>query len=226
MANKDQGKTSAPSEAQASILSMGRRHGFSQIYARKGQKGKAQNLFKRPSLEAALGALKDHVANVPSPKDRKRSGFKRALEALQSGREDTLVITKTGTPTEVLSALNSLMAPVVEVGWALMALDYSIVSKRTPKEPIVCVIATLAQYDRAIIAKRTREALAAKKARGEPLGRPRKVPAKVRRRIEREREKGKTLGAIADGLNDDQVPTAHGGKKWWPETVRVILAQS
>jgi hypothetical protein len=68
--------------------------------------------------------------------------------------------------------------------------------------------------------------LAAKKARGEQLGRPRKVPAKVRHRIERERKKGKTLSAIADGLNDDQVPTARGGKKWWPETVRIILAQS
>ena len=52
------------------------------------------------------------------------------------------------------------------------------------------------------------------------------MPAKVRRRIERERKKGKSLGAIADGLSEDQVPTAHGGKKWWPETVRNILAQA
>ena len=52
------------------------------------------------------------------------------------------------------------------------------------------------------------------------------MPAEVRLRIERERKKGKSLGAIANGLNEDQVPTAHGGKKWWPETVRGILAQS
>ena len=118
------------------------------------------------------------------------------------------------------------MAKAEWESWALVALDYSVVEEKPGKEPTVSVLVTLAQYDRAIIAKRTREALAAKKARGEQLGRPRKVPAKVRRRIERERKTGKSLGAIADGLNEDQVPTAHRGKKWWPETVRIIPLQS
>ena len=205
---------------------MGRRHGFSHIDAHKGQKGAPEYLFKRPSLEASLGALKDHLVSVSSPKDRERSGVKRAIEALRSGRSDTVVTTKTGRPTEVLSALNSLMAKAEEESWALVALDYSVVEEKSDEEPTVNVLVTLAQYDRAIIAKRTREALAAKKARRDQLGRPRKVPAEVRLRIERERKKGKSLGAIADGLNEDQVPTAHGGKKWWHETVRIVLAQS
>jgi len=118
------------------------------------------------------------------------------------------------------------MVKAEEESWGLVALDYSVVEEKSDEEPTVRILVTLAQYDRAIIAKRTREALAAKKARGEQLGRPRKVPTKVRRRIERERKKGKSLGAIADGLNEDQVPTAHGGKKWWHETVRIVLAQS
>jgi hypothetical protein len=49
------------------------------------------------------------------------------------------------------------------------------------------------------------------------------LPAKVERRIQRERAKGKTLAAIADGLNRDRVPTAQSGKAWYPATVRVVL---
>ena len=57
------------------------------------------------------------------------------------------------------------------------------------------------------------------------LGRRRLIPKKVVNRIRGERTTGNTLAAIADGLNADHVPTARGGKKWWPETVRGTLAQ-
>ncbi len=39
----------------------------------------------------------------------------------------------------------------------------------------------------------------------------------------REREGGASLSAIADGLTDERVPTAHGGERWWPATVRKVL---
>ena len=39
------------------------------------------------------------------------------------------------------------------------------------------------------------------------------------------REEGETYKAIADALNDRGVPTAQGGRKWYPATVRkVVLA--
>jgi hypothetical protein len=34
-----------------------------------------------------------------------------------------------------------------------------------------------------------------------------------------------TLPAIADTLNRQGVPTAHGGKRWYPSTVRAVLAR-
>ena len=37
--------------------------------------------------------------------------------------------------------------------------------------------------------------------------------------------KGMTLAAIADGLNDEAVPTAQGGRQWYPATVRKIVAR-
>jgi hypothetical protein len=54
-------------------------------------------------------------------------------------------------------------------------------------------------------------------------GRMQAVPAEIARRIVHERSAGKSLRQIAAGLNADRVPTAHGGKQWWPSTVRAVL---
>jgi Recombinase len=42
-------------------------------------------------------------------------------------------------------------------------------------------------------------------------------------RIVREHRDGATLTAIAQSLTVDEIPTAQGGK-WWPATVRKVLA--
>ena len=42
-------------------------------------------------------------------------------------------------------------------------------------------------------------------------------------RIGRERAAGTSLAAIANGLNADRVPTAQGGRRWYPATVRYTL---
>jgi DNA invertase Pin-like site-specific DNA recombinase len=89
---------------------------------------------------------------------------------------------------------------------------------------LASVMASAAQWEREIIGQRTRDALAVKKAQGMRLGRPRVLPARVVTRIRRERERGLSLAAIANGLNRDGVGTAHGGARWYPSTVRAVLA--
>jgi Recombinase len=42
-------------------------------------------------------------------------------------------------------------------------------------------------------------------------------------RIRRERAAGTSLTAIANGLNADAIPTAQGGRRWYPATVRHTL---
>ena len=85
------------------------------------------------------------------------------------------------------------------------------------------VLATFAQFERRLISQRTKDALAAKRAQGVRLGRPRQLPQRVVKRIIREREQGKTLAAIAEGLNRDGVRTAQGGQRWYPSTVRAVV---
>jgi len=84
------------------------------------------------------------------------------------------------------------------------------------------VLATFAQFERRLISQRTQDALAIKRSQGVRLGRPVTLPARVAHRIRREREKGMTFAAIADGLKRDHVPTAQGGKLWYPATVRAV----
>ena len=42
-------------------------------------------------------------------------------------------------------------------------------------------------------------------------------------RIRRERAAGNSLTAIPNGLNTDHVPTAQGGRRWYPATIRYTL---
>lgn len=57
-------------------------------------------------------------------------------------------------------------------------------------------------------------------------GRHTRVSSQTRARILHERGSGSSLAKIAEGLNRDQTPTAQGGAKWWPSTVRAILDRS
>jgi Recombinase/Bacterial regulatory protein, Fis family len=62
----------------------------------------------------------------------------------------------------------------------------------------------------------------------EPATRGRKpaVPPEIAERIRHERSVGKSLRQIADNLNAKGIPTAHGGKRWWPSTVRAVLRRA
>ena len=54
-------------------------------------------------------------------------------------------------------------------------------------------------------------------------GRPPVVSGEVIERICDARAAGASLRRIAADLNADEVPTAHGGRRWWPSTVRAVL---
>ena len=57
-------------------------------------------------------------------------------------------------------------------------------------------------------------------------GRPPTLGRRVVERIRLQYARGDGLAAIARDLNNDGVPTAHGGRQWWPSTVRAVLVRS
>jgi hypothetical protein len=66
--------------------------------------------------------------------------------------------------------------------------------------------------------------MAKKNAQGVRFGRPRVLSERVRARIRREREAGSSWSSIAARLSSDSVPTAQGGVRWYPSTVRKVYA--
>ena len=155
----------------------------------------------------------------------KRPGIQAALEALQAGDAKALVAAKLDRLSRSMIDFTAPMATAQKQGWALVALDCAVDTTTPAGEAMANVLATFAQFERRLISQRTREALAVKRSQGVRLGRPSTMPRTVVNRIKRERAKGKSFAAIADGLNREGVPTAQGGKRWYPATVRYLTSQ-
>jgi DNA invertase Pin-like site-specific DNA recombinase len=161
-----------------------------------------------------------------SAKDLKRPGVREALRVLEAGDAAALVVAKLDRLSRSMIDFTALMAKAQKQGWALVALDCAVDTTTPTGEAMANMLATFAQFERRLISQRTREALAVKRADGVKLGRPPTVPSEVVSRIRRERTKGRSLSSIAEGLNSDGVSTAHGGRKWYPATVRYTLLRS
>jgi len=104
-----------------------------------------------------------------------------------------------------------------------VALDLGVDTSTPAGELMANVFASFAQFERRLIGVRTREGLAQKKREGVQLGRRRAVPSHVVATIQTMRAKGSTLTAIADTLTANNIPTAHGGARWYASTVRHVL---
>ena len=56
-------------------------------------------------------------------------------------------------------------------------------------------------------------------------GRPAAVPPDIVQRVRAGHAAGQTLAQIARDLNRIGTPTSHGGRRWWPSTVRAVLSR-
>lgn len=158
-----------------------------------------------------------------SARDLKRPGIQGAVEALDRGEAGALVVAKLDRLSRSMLDFTGLMAAAQKHSWALVALDCAVDTTTPAGEAMANVLATFAQFERRLIGQRTREALEVKRAQGVRLGRPRSTPDHVVRRVAAERAEGKSFAAIADDLTEDAVPTARGGARWYPSTVRAMV---
>ena len=158
-----------------------------------------------------------------SAKDLKRPGVRVALEELERGRADALIVAKLDRLSRSMLDFTTVMAQAQKQGWALVALDCAVDTTTPAGEAMAHVLATFAQFERRLIGQRTREALAIKRKQGVRLGRPQSIPPRLARRIRTMRSRGMTLAAICDKLNSECVPTPHGGSAWRPTSLRAVL---
>jgi DNA invertase Pin-like site-specific DNA recombinase len=146
-----------------------------------------------------------------------------ALATVESGRASALVVAKLDRLSRSLVDFSALMERARRKGWALVALDLGVDTTTPAGEMLANVLASFAQYERRIIGQRTKDALAEKRRQGVRLGRPRVVDEEVVARILAAHGAGQAPASIADNLNSEGVPTAHGGRRWYDSTVRCVL---
>lgn len=159
-----------------------------------------------------------------SAKSLARPGIAGALDRLRAGKAGILVVSKLDRLSRSLLDFASLMATAEREGWQLVVLDVAL-DTTTPSGALMAhIMSAFSEYERRLIGSRTSAALQQLKVQGVRLGRPRVMPQQVTERIVSERQEGHTLAAIADGLNTDAVPTARGGARWYPSTVKAVLA--
>jgi DNA invertase Pin-like site-specific DNA recombinase len=158
-----------------------------------------------------------------SGKTLSRPGLLAGLDAVHAGPAGILVVAKLDRLSRSLVDFAGLMARAQREGWNLVALDLGIDLSTPAGEFMANVMSAAAQWERRIIGQRTRDALAAKQAQGTRLGRPTAHDPNVRAQVLAAFRSGTTLSAIARHLNQRQVPTAHGGARWYPSTVRAIV---
>jgi DNA invertase Pin-like site-specific DNA recombinase len=152
-----------------------------------------------------------------------RPGLTAALADVETGRAAALVVSKVDRLSRSSFDFVGLLERAQRGRWNLVALDVNVDTTTPQGEMMASVMAIFAQLERRLIGQRTRDALAAKKAQGVRLGRPQTLPAAIVERIRSEHAAGAGWSAIARALNDDGVPTAHGGARWYPATIRYVI---
>ena len=180
------------------------------------------------------GQIEREFVEVESGKKNTRPQLQEAIEYCRL-HGCTLVIAKLDRLARSVSFIFALR----EAG-----IDFACADMPDLNTLTLGIFASLAQYEAELISKRTKEALAAKKAQGFHLGTPGNLTKEARDKGHRQRrkhaqtqtankkayalakemrEKGSALRTIADCLNNAGIPTTRGNK-WYSSTVKNLLS--
>lgn len=160
---------------------------------------------------------------VSARKMANRPVLMETLKRLDRGEADGLIVKKLDRLARNVADFLTILERSRKGKWALIIGDLDIDTSTPLGEAMATVGATFAQLERARISERTKEALAYKKQQGVRLGRPVTLSSELVSEIVALRSSGKTLQAIADYLNANEVPNAHKGLKWYPSTIKNTL---
>ena len=200
-------------------------------YVRVSLLGQADRAPGRAAQEAAIRAeagrrgwpveILSDVAS--SARTVVRPGLAAALRRLDAAEAQVLLVSRLDRLARDLGDLAALAERARDRGWRIVSADIGLDTGTPAGEFVAGLLTATASGHPSLVAERTREALAARKAAGVRLGRPADVPADVVARVVAERRAGRSLVAIAQGLDADGVPTARGGLRWYPTTVAKLL---
>ncbi len=148
--------------------------------------------------------------------------LRECLQLLASGQGDGLVVAKLDRLSRSIVDAANIIESAQSQGWSLVVLDLGVDLTTAAGRMVAMNLVNFAQYERELISERTKAGLAAKKRRGERIGRPRLAPPGVVRRIVMERNAGQSFDRIARALTKEGVLSPAGRPNWQPSTVRRI----
>lgn len=179
------------------------------------------------------------VINEPgkSAKNLERPGLTRALEILEGGEAQALVVLSLDRLTRSVKDLGHLVEFFDRTKTALVSVQDSINTLTAAGRLVLNVLGSIAQWEREAIAERTTAALAVKRDRGEKTGgtvpygfdvdsegrlihNPREQEAL--KLIKRLRQRGYSLRKIGERLTDQGFPPKKGGS-WHPQVIKKII---
>lgn len=178
---------------------------------------------QRSAIEEAANqrgwTVVEWVTDTASGKSLHRPGIQQALTRLENGGPKVLVTAKLDRVSRSAIDFLSLVQRAEANGWALVMLDPAVDMTDPMGRFTAGILAQVAELEREMISKRTREALQGAKAQGKRLGRPSRLDPQTGERLENMRESGLSLAQIASRLNAEGVSTPSGHGKWWPASV-------
>jgi len=161
-----------------------------------------------------------------SGKSLDRPALQTALGMLHRREAGALVVAKLDRLSRSVADFAGLLEVAQKRKWSIVAIDLGVDTSTSAGELVANVMASVARWERRIIGERTSAALRAAQARGVHVGRPNALSPDAELRLYELRAQGLSHVRVAEALNAERVPTAHGGKAWHSSTVARILKRN
>lgn len=175
---------------------------------------------ERAGLTVSRWLTDEGVSGSVAPEHR--PALSQALGCLARCASGVLLVSKPDRLARKAADLLAIRDRAEREGWTLSAADGSIDLASAHGRAMASMLGVFAELERDLIRQRTREALAARKAAGVQLGRPRVLDDDLVARILAMRDSGMSMRQVAARLDEEAVPTARGGGRWQASSVRAV----
>lgn len=166
-----------------------------------------------------LTFVAEQVSSGVSPSSRPL--LSGVLDSLKNNDADVLIVAKLDRVARSSAHIAVLMDDANTQGWNLIALDLGVDTTTPEGALVVGIMASIAQWERARIRERTREALQQAKANGTILGRP-PVSVKAKKRAYALNDGTRSLNDIAKQLEKEGL-TSSTGKRLSKSTISRLI---
>jgi DNA invertase Pin-like site-specific DNA recombinase len=169
----------------------------------------------------------DLVALIPDVMSGKKTdklfGRIAAITAIRTGMANVLVVNTLDRSSRSMADGAKLVADAKAEGWRIVGLDGT--DSNTVSQLTAHARLLVAEEERELISKRTKQGLIKARQAGKQLGKPSTIPADVVSQIVELRSTGMGTKAIAASLDALKIVPPKGGDTWSYSTVRDVLAR-